>query len=83
MKNDANPMNPVERLQNAPRCTAHSKRTGKPCKAPAVRGWCVCRFHGAGGGAGRGEAHPGYRHGLRSLEVKGFDALVRLLSQKN
>jgi hypothetical protein len=83
VKNDANPLNPVERLQNAPRCTAHSKRTGKPCKAPAVRGWNVCRFHGAGGGACRGEAHPNYRHGLRSLEVKDFDALVRLLSQKN
>ena len=22
-----------------------------PCKAPAVRGWKVCRYHGAGGGA--------------------------------
>jgi hypothetical protein len=32
-KPDINPMH------TAPRCTAHSKRTGFPCKAPAVRGW--------------------------------------------
>ncbi len=80
MKNDANPMNPVERLQNAPRCTAHSKRTGKPCRAPAVRGWSVCRFHGAGGGAPKGEAHPSYKHGLRSMAVGELQALVRFLS---
>lgn len=38
-------------FQNAPRCTATSKRTGERCKAPAVQGWSVCRFHGARGGA--------------------------------
>jgi hypothetical protein len=36
-------------FQNAPRCTAKSKRTGHRCNAPAVRGWKVCRFHGARG----------------------------------
>jgi len=34
-----------------PRCTAKSKRTGKRCRTPAVRGWRVCRMHGARGGA--------------------------------
>ncbi|MEM7291236.1 MAG: HGGxSTG domain-containing protein, partial [Pseudomonadota bacterium] len=47
MKND---MTPMEKAHAAPRCTAHSKRTGLPCKNPAVKGWTVCRLHGAGGG---------------------------------
>ena len=48
----------------APRCTATSKRTGKQCQAPAVRGWSVCRFHGAHGGGPKGERNGMYRHGL-------------------
>jgi hypothetical protein len=35
----------------APRCKARSKRTGQPCRSPAVRGFNVCRMHGGGGGA--------------------------------
>ena len=35
----------------AHRCSATSKRTKQPCQGPAVRGWTVCRFHGAHGGA--------------------------------
>lgn len=44
-------------LSNAKRCKATSKRTGKRCGQPAVKGFDVCRFHGAnpGGGAGRPE----------------------------
>jgi hypothetical protein len=30
----------------APRCGAHSRRTGLPCRAPAVRGKQRCRLHG-------------------------------------
>lgn len=63
MKSDDNPMS---KAHAAPRCTATSKRTGERCKGPAVTGWRVCRFHGAGGGHGPGKAHPSYRHGLRS-----------------
>ena len=29
-------------------CTAHSKRSGKPCKKHAVNGTTVCLAHGAG-----------------------------------
>src|SRR4051794_34461028 len=54
----------------APRCHATSKSTGLPCQAPAVRGWKVCRYHGAGGGAPRGEAHGMYRHGRRTIEAE-------------
>ncbi len=57
-------MNRVYAFQKAPRCTATSKRTGKPCRAPAVRGWAVCRFHGARGGAPKGVRNGNYKHGL-------------------
>lgn len=53
---------------NAPRCTAKSKRTGDRCKGPALTGWSVCRFHGAGGGHPAGKAHPAWKHGMRSRE---------------
>ena len=55
MKDDDNPM---DRPNSAPRCSARSKRTGEPCRAPAVTGWRVCYFHGAGGGHRAGPAHP-------------------------
>ncbi len=57
-------MQPASRLQSAPRCAATSKRTGKRCRAPAVRGWPVCRMHGARGGAPRGKRNGAWRHGL-------------------
>ena len=63
MKGDADPMNAAN---SAPRCTATSKRTGERCKGPAVNGWTVCRFHGAGGGGRAGKANPAYKHGMRS-----------------
>lgn len=65
IEDDANPMH---KAHTAPRCTAHSKRTGAPCHCPAVTGWRVCRMHGAGGGHPAGKAHPSWRHGLRSRE---------------
>src|SRR5688572_30728088 len=43
-------MNALYPFQKSPRCSATSKRTQKPCQAPAVTGWTVCRFHGARGG---------------------------------
>ena len=64
-----NPMSPVERLRSALRCHGKAKRTGKPCQGPAVKGWNVCRVHGARGGAQRGEAHPNYRHGQRTIDA--------------
>jgi hypothetical protein len=60
-------MNPVERLRSAPRCRATSKRTRMPCQAPAVRGWKVCRCHGAGGGAPEGERNGRYVHGFYTM----------------
>jgi hypothetical protein len=79
-KSDANPIDPVQRLRNAPRCTAVAKSTRERCKCPSRRGWSVCRVHGAGGGAPQGTGHPNYRHGLRAVEMKEMRSLVSLLS---
>ena len=78
MKSDDNPMS---KAHAAPRCTATSKRTGQRCKGPAVRGWTVCRFHGAGGGHPPGKDHPSWKHGMRAqdwIEVrKAINDMVR------
>jgi len=78
MKDDGNLM---RKAHAAPRCTAKSKRTGEQCKGPAVKGWPVCRLHGAGGGHGAGPSHPSWRHGMRSrkwIEARAeINALVR------
>ncbi|HUS97391.1 MAG TPA: hypothetical protein VMX97_11675 [Hyphomicrobiaceae bacterium] len=68
-------------FQNAPRCSATSKRSRKPCQAPAVRGWTVCRFHGARGGGPTGKANGAYRHGIYTAEMieerQRFSEIVR------
>ncbi len=71
---DDNPMRPDWRIAlgqagGAPRCRAHSKRTGLPCQGPAMRGWTVCRMHGAGGGHAAGSSHPTWAHGARSQKA--------------
>jgi hypothetical protein len=45
--------------------------------APAMNGWTVCRFHGAGGGAPKGKRNGNYRHGLQTKKAA---AERRLLS---
>jgi hypothetical protein len=66
-------------FQNAPRCTATSKRTHQRCKAPAVNGWKVCRFHGARGGAPKGKANGAWKHGFHSEAAKAERLLVKQL----
>jgi hypothetical protein len=63
-------------FQKSPRCTATSKRTGRPCQAPAVTGWTV--FHGARGGAPMGKRNGMYRHGEHTKEAT---ALRRRISE--
>lgn len=75
MKPDANPMH------LAPRCTEKSKRTGLLCKNPAVRGWKVCRMHGARGGAKPGKQHPNWKHGERSRDAATLRGLVNALTR--
>lgn len=67
----------------SPRCTAHSKRTGLPCGAPAVSGWTVCRMHGAGGGAPPGKRNGNYRHGGRTKEAVARGADVQALMRES
>lgn len=62
-------MNCWDGMHAAPRCSATSKRSGQPCKAPAVRGSRVCRCHGARGGAPKGQAHGNWKHGAWSNEA--------------
>jgi hypothetical protein len=75
-------MNRVYSFQKAPRCSATAKRTRERCKAPAVRGWSVCRFHGARGGGPRGKRNGMFKHGLYTKEaVKERRLLRELLRQ--
>ncbi len=78
MKPTDNPMHPAQRLADAPRCTATAKTTRCRCKAPAVKGWSVCRMHGARGGAPSGPANGRWVHGNRTRQS---DALRRALSE--
>ena len=70
-------------FQKAPRCTATSKRTRKPCQAPAVRGWAVCRFHGAGGGAPKGARNGWYKNGLFTKKAAEEHRVVRELLRQS
>jgi len=71
----------INPMHLAPRCHARSKRTGKPCQAPAVKGRNVCRMHGAHGGAPSGKANGNYRHGNRTQEAMEANAAVRVLTR--
>jgi hypothetical protein len=65
-------MNLAQRMNAAPRCSATSKRSRCPCRAPAVRGWTVCRFHGARGGAPKGKANGAWKQGAYTNEASAF-----------
>jgi len=60
------------KLYGAKSCTAKSKRTGLPCNNPAAYGCRTCRLHGARKAKSikRGEQHPNYVHGRRTLEAE-------------
>lgn len=63
---------PSMKLHGAKSCTAKSKRTGLPCNNPAAYGCRTCRMHGARKAESikRGEQHPNYVHGGRTLEAQ-------------
>jgi hypothetical protein len=65
-KLEINPM--LLDMRQALRCRAKSKRSGKRCRSPAVRGYSVCRLHGAGGGAPKGNRNA-LKHGASSAET--------------
>lgn len=78
-------MNAAYPYQKSPRCSAISKRTRRSCLAPAVKGWTVCRFHGARGGGPKGERNGRHRHGfytkLAGEERKMLRWILRQCSQ--
>ena len=69
---------PSMRLHGAKQCTAKSKRTGLPCNNPAAYGCRTCRMHGARKAESikRGEQHPNYVHGGRTLEAQAEQSAV-------
>ena len=78
-------MNSMLPMHLSPRCSARSKRTGQRCRAPAVTGWRVCRFHGASGGGPKGKRNGNYKHGLFTAEAmqmrRHVSALIRAARQ--
>jgi glucans biosynthesis protein len=76
MKRKNDPMNPVHRIGDPPRCGA-SNRKGEPCRAPSMKGKTRCRLHG--GKSLSGEIHPNYRHGLFTREAFMERRLLRRL----
>jgi hypothetical protein len=45
----------------------------------AVKGWKVCRMHGAGGGAPEGKRNGNYKHGVRTQEMIAWRKLIKTL----
>jgi uncharacterized protein YjcR len=65
-------------MHRALRCRAKSKRSGLQCLSPAVRG--VCRMHGAGGGAPRGNKNA-LKHGACSADALALTKHVQALAR--
>ena len=66
-------MRPHERglpLSKEPTLHRNVETDPRPCMAPAMNGWTVCRFHGARGGGPRGERNGMYRHGLYTKDAR-------------
>lgn len=59
------------------RCSAHSKRSGKPCTQPAIAGGTVCRMHG--GSAPQVQAAA--RERLMALQPLAIQTLHSLLNR--
>jgi hypothetical protein len=62
------------------RCHARSKRSGLQCRAPAVRGYAVCRMHGANGGAPKGNRNA-LKHGEFTAEAIAMKRQINALAR--
>ena len=69
-------------MHRAIRCKARSKRTGKPCRSPAVRGCTVCRMHGAGGGGPKGKRNGRYKDGRFTAEAIAYGQAISALIRR-
>jgi uncharacterized protein YjcR len=57
-----------------------SKRSGLRCRAPAAQGSSVCRMHGAGGGAPKGNRNA-LKHGEYSAETRALKREMQALAR--
>jgi uncharacterized protein YjcR len=67
-------------MHQASRCRAKSKRSGLQCRSPAVGGHSVCRMHGAGGGAPKGNRNA-LKHGECSAETLALKREIHALAR--
>ena len=83
MKGNAAHINTVQRLRDAPRCSATAQSARQRCRNPSEQGWPVCGLHGAG--ASPGKSHLNHKHGMRSKEFteerKELNRLIRELNE--
>ncbi len=71
-------INPMQSAHSALRCAAKSKRSGEQCRAPVVKGKCVCRMHGGRStGAPCGSAHGRYVHERQTKDAQNARKEVR------
>lgn len=69
---------PINPMHAAARCGAHARRTGKPCRAPAMPNG-RCRLHGGlSPGAPKGNRNA-WKHGLRSADHRAWLLLLRAM----
>src|SRR5580658_8139106 len=68
----------TKHMQDAPRCTAYSKTTGKRCKQAAIRGGNVCIVHGGASPA----AKAGAQRRLATLVDPALEIMWELLIDK-
>ena len=75
--------NDMRNAHASPRCGAHARTTGNPCRGPALRGKRRCRMHG--GKAGRKPTHGRYTKTAieRRREVRAIIRAVRELIDLN
>ena len=69
--------NPMQSAHDAPRCGAHARTTGQPCKSPAIKGKARCRMHG-----GKSPGRPRTRDAYRALmaEKRKWRQIMSLLN---
>ena len=77
-KSEVQPM--LLHMHQALRCRARSKRSGKPCRSPAVKGHSVCRMHGAGGGGPEGNRNA-LKHGTFTAETLAMKREISALAR--
>ena len=68
-------------MHRASRCRAKPKRSVLQCRSAAVRGYIVCRMHGTGGDAPKGNRNA-WCHGNYSAEAIETRRMVAALTKQ-